>query len=548
MSRYPTRVNAIFDILNLQQETEADADVEEIARIEQEVKCMAMETLDQLHAGTEGTSPDSIIPMDRLKNVCLADNEYKLLADTVEKGFPATRQATTPELRVFWEMGQQNRLSCFGPIVLLDKRLVIPKTLRNPILKALHSAHQGCSGMRARANQTVYWPGLNRAIKDFRLSCETCTSIAPSQPAEPLMDTPIPDYPYQAVVGDYFELNGKAYLTVADRFSGNIHVFYFKRSPTSKSLVTVCRDLFLQYGGPEEFSSDGGPQFIKEDAFQLFLKQWGCKHRLSSAGYPQSNGRAESAVKTAKRMIRDNIAKDGSLDTQKFAKAILQYRNTPLKEGGLSPAQILFHRDLRDFIPSHPSKYQLSSKWLHLAKSRENRIPPTPTQQLSSRKELKPLEVGTRVIIQSQGFKKRWDKTGKIIETLLYRQYLIRLDGSGIAVRRNRKHIRQDFCNRLVNSPPISTSTDLKSTTTQKASTGAPSVTIGAQSDTQERQTAPPSVQASDTNSLVNAEQPYTTSPLNTSQNLMQGLSKVPRALSRLASYNNPGLKEGITY
>ena len=38
-------------------------------------------------------------------------------------------------------------------------------------------------------------------------------------------------------------------------------------------------------------------------AFQNFLTKWGVTHRLSSAEYPESNGRTEMGVKTAKRIM-----------------------------------------------------------------------------------------------------------------------------------------------------------------------------------------------------------------------------------------------------
>ena len=106
-------------------------------------------------------------------------------------------------------------------------------------------------------------------------------------------------------------------------------------------MKSECRILFENYGAPE-FASDGGPQFTSAE-FHNFLKDWGIHHRLSSAGYPQSNGRAELAVKAAKRIIRDNTSNNGSLDNNKAAGAILQYRNTPITGIDLSPAQILFH-------------------------------------------------------------------------------------------------------------------------------------------------------------------------------------------------------------
>lgn len=70
-------------------------------------------------------------------------------------------------------------IEMFSPI-LMDKRLAVPAELRKRVLQCLHSAHQGVGGMKARANETVYWPGMNKSIQDYRDSCGTCNRIAPS--------------------------------------------------------------------------------------------------------------------------------------------------------------------------------------------------------------------------------------------------------------------------------------------------------------------------------------------------------------------------------
>ena len=160
----------------------------------------------------------------------------------------------------------------------------------------------------------------------------------------------------------------------------------------------------------------------------MFLKSWGIKHRLSSVAYPQSNGRAELAVKSGKRIIRDHTTSDGSLNADKAALAILQYRNTPLQDIDLSPAQILLHRQLRDGLPNHPSHYQLHKDWLITAHQREkavsNRNHIMTERYNAAARELPPLAVGTPVIIQSKNATKRvWEKAGHIVETLNHRQY-----------------------------------------------------------------------------------------------------------------------------
>ena len=93
--------------------------------------------------------------------------------------------------------------------------------------------------------------------------------------------------------------------------------------------VWRSRDFFTAYGAPEIFSSDGAPQFTAKD-LKKFLSDWGVAHRLSPAQYPQSNDRAELAMKSAKSILLDNTLSDSSLHNEHAARAIMQHRNTPL--------------------------------------------------------------------------------------------------------------------------------------------------------------------------------------------------------------------------
>ena len=100
-------------------------------------------------------------------------------------------------------------------------------------------------------------------------------------------------------------------------------------------------------------SSDGATVYMSGPT-QKFLEKWGVRHRVSSAYFPHSNMRAETAVKTVKRLIADNTGKGGDLDTDAFMAALLTYWNTPDRDTGLSPSQVLFARKLRDSIPCKP--------------------------------------------------------------------------------------------------------------------------------------------------------------------------------------------------
>ena len=216
---------------------------------------------------------------------------------------------------------------------------------------------------------------------------------------------------------------------------------------TADQLVNKCRHVLLNYGTADEFCSDEGPQFISA-IFQNFLKTWSVHHRLASVEYPQSNERAELAVKTAKRIIRENVTANGSLETHTLAVALLQYRNTPIADVGLSPAQILFCRNLKDFLPAHPENYKLNSHWLKQAKLREQVCS---QQYLKSAKRyntfthsLQTLQIGSRVVIfnKRQGRRGVWNLFGHIVECLGNRQYNVKQEGSGRVTLRNRVHLK----------------------------------------------------------------------------------------------------------
>ena len=104
---------------------------------------------------------------------------------------------------------------------------------------------------------------------------------------------------------------------------------------------------------------------------QSFLRAWGVHHRVSSAYYPQSNGRAELAVKVAKRILLENVGPRGDINNDKVACALLQYRNTPIKDIGLSPAQLLYGRTLRDYIPTLAEAHKIRPEWCMVADDRE---------------------------------------------------------------------------------------------------------------------------------------------------------------------------------
>ena len=107
-----------------------------------------------------------------------------------------------------------------------------------------------------------------------------------------------------------------------------------------------------RHGIPEQVFSDNGPQFSCA-AFAQFANTWGFVQSTSSPRYPQSNGLAEKAVQTAKRIVMKATAsgRDPYI-------ALPEYHTTPISDCGKSPAQLLMSRRLRSILPSKPASLQ----------------------------------------------------------------------------------------------------------------------------------------------------------------------------------------------
>ena len=132
-----------------------------------------------------------------------------------------------------------------------------------------------------------------------------------------------------------------------DRLSGWVEIFKVSHETAQadvQGLIAALRALFATFGVPEEISSDGGPE-LSPAATTDFLT---FRHRMSSAYFTQSYGRAEVAVKKANRMLMDNVCTTGSLNNDGLLHALLQTRNTSDPDCNISPAQVVFGRPIHD--------------------------------------------------------------------------------------------------------------------------------------------------------------------------------------------------------
>ena len=103
----------------------------------------------------------------------------------------------------------------------------------------------------------------------------------------PPIEPHIPTTPFEAIVADYFHLEGNYFLVIGDRLSGWTEVKGVRKNSFTSGAAGLCaalRSMFVTFGVPVEISSDGGPEF-KAHETESFLKRWGVKH-MAVLGLP----------------------------------------------------------------------------------------------------------------------------------------------------------------------------------------------------------------------------------------------------------------------
>jgi len=257
----------------------------------------------------------------------------------IQSGWPDSCEDV--ELKPFWV--RKMELSVQENCIMWGNRVVIPLPGRVSVLQELHDGHPGVSRMKRLARMFVWWPGLDQDIEEAVKSCDSCQSQRPTPPLAPLLPWKWPTRPWARVHLDLAgPFIGHNFLVLIDSHSKWMEVHPLS-STTSLAIIQCLRGIFAQLGLPEQIVTDNAPNLTSSEV-EEFLRRNGIKHTLSPPYHPASNGLAERAVQIFKQGLKK--MQEGTL-SDRIARFLFTYRNTPQTTTGMSPAELLFGRRLR---------------------------------------------------------------------------------------------------------------------------------------------------------------------------------------------------------
>ena len=280
--------------------------------------------------------------IQKIRSETSEDEALQQLRSTIQHGWPETKD-TVPNL-VLPYFNIRDELSIHDGLVYRGERIVIPVSLRSQMKKIIHNSHLGIESCLRRARDCLYWPGMNAEIKDFVSSCEACRTFEVQNQKETLMPHDLPSRPWEKIGTDIMTYKGENYLITVDYFS---NFWEIDRLPDlmSETIISKLKGHFSRYGIPDTVISDNAGQYTSQE-FQRFSKEWDFLHLTISPRHSQSNGKVESAVKSAKRLLKKCRKSHTS-----WQMALLEWRNTPTQGIGSSPAQRLHGRRTRTLLP-----------------------------------------------------------------------------------------------------------------------------------------------------------------------------------------------------
>ena len=101
----------------------------------------------------------------------------KLISIIEDDSMPHFRHELPSELHEYHNL--KDGLSMTDGIIIYKDHFIIPPSLRDEVLQTIHSAHQGISSMLARAEASIFWPGITPAIIAKRAQCTHCNRKVP---------------------------------------------------------------------------------------------------------------------------------------------------------------------------------------------------------------------------------------------------------------------------------------------------------------------------------------------------------------------------------
>ena len=283
-------------------------------------------------------------------------------------------------------------------ILLKSKQIVLPTSIQKQAVDLAHSGHQGQTKTLALLREKVWFQGMNAAVEKKVKNCLACQVVTPTSAREPLQMSELPSRVWSELSADFGHLpNGQQLLVVTDEYSRYVVVDILD-STSARATIPRLDRIFAEFGLPDQLKTDNGPPFNSYD-FKNYMSNMGIHHRKITPLWPRANAETERFMRTVKKCIKTAEIEQKNWK-QELYRFLLSYRSTPHTSTGLSPAQILFGRELKTKLPQVPNVPQ--NKTDQVIRQNDARAKATMKHYADKKQYIKPsnIQTGDNVLVK----------------------------------------------------------------------------------------------------------------------------------------------------
>ena len=300
-------------------------------------------------------SPDALSPAD-VRCAGEHDATYKLIMNELRAGNRPSKKIPISYKRVWDELCVVDNIIHRGNKIVLPngKTDKGPGSIRDVALDIAHEGHIGMSETKKNLRTKVWFPGMDERVNELVATCLPCLASTNVKHRDPLTPTKPPSEPWSSLGADHWgpTPDGKHILVVIDELTRYPEVAVVS-STSADANIEAFDNIFCRHGYPDKLKTDGGPPFNGKESHLLkeYFRWAGIKHSpTKSAEDPEANGLAESVMKHLKKIWHTSLVEKKNPQAE-INKHLLKMRTTPHPTTGKSPAELLFHRNIKTRLP-----------------------------------------------------------------------------------------------------------------------------------------------------------------------------------------------------
>ena len=263
-----------------------------------------------------------------------------------------------PAYQAVLTSGELGSLTQRDGLLFDGTRVVVPNDagIRTRLLVEAHDAgtagHSGIASTKDRLSTRVHWAGLASDVHDYVASCDSCqrNKVEQRRTAGLLRPPPVPEEPGYAINIDFVfglprtERGHTGYMSMTCRLSNWLEPGLCSDNITAEGAAQLLFDRWVRtFGLPARIVSDRDPRFTGRFWRELW-RLLDTRLDMSSAGHPQTDGKAENRQRTANTMLRHYVDFEQTDWDMKLLHAAHAINHTKSVASGLTPFEVMFRR------------------------------------------------------------------------------------------------------------------------------------------------------------------------------------------------------------